>query len=143
LSGGGKGKLSAAALRLPSIWRDNYLMDERRKDLRVRARIQCSLMVAATGKRFSGNTRNISFCGAEFEATESLTRPGQAVTVGMPVILSYMLRHGGNFQELKMQCRVRFVAANYAGLEYISAVPTPQEQAALRAMLKTRSNRLD
>ena len=42
-----------------------------------------------------------------------------------------------------MQCRVRFVAANYAGLEYVSAVPTPQEQAALRGMLETRSNRLD
>ena len=115
-------------------------MDERRKDLRVLARIQCSLMISATGKRFSGNTRNISLGGAEFEASESLTRTGQAVTVGTPAILSFMLRRGGNFQELKMQCRVRFVAANYAGLEYVSAVPTPQEQEALR---ETRSNRLD
>ena len=65
------------------------------------------------------------------------------MTVGTPAILSFMLRRGGNFQELKMQCRVRFVAANYAGLEYVSAVPTPQEQAALRGMLETRSNRLD
>ena len=118
-------------------------MDERRKDLRVLARIQCSLMISATGKRFSGNTRNISLGGAEFEASASLTRTGQAVTVGTPAILSFMLRRGGNFQELKMQCRVRFVAANYAGLEYVSAVPTPQEQAALRGMLETRSNRLD
>lgn len=118
-------------------------MDERRKDLRVLARIQCSLMISATGKRFSGNTRNISLGGAEFEASESLTRTGQAVTVGTPAILSFMLRRGGNFQELKMQCRVHFVAANYAGLEYVSAVPTPQEQAALRGMLETRSNRLD
>ena len=118
-------------------------MDERRKDLRVLARIQCSLMISATGKRFSGNTRNISLGGAEFEASESLTRTGQAVTVGTPAILSFMLRRGGNFHELKMQCRVRFVAANYAGLEYVSAVPTPQEQAALRGMMETRSNRLD
>jgi len=118
-------------------------MDERRKDLRIRARIQCSLMISATGKRFSGNTKNISFGGAEFEATESLTRAGQRVTVGTPAILSFMLRRGGNFQELKMQCRVRFVAANYAGLEYTAAVPTQEEQAALRAMLETRSNRLD
>ena len=118
-------------------------MDDRRKNLRVRARLQCSLMISATGKRYSGNTRNISFCGAEFEANESLTRQGQAVIVGTPAVLSFMLRRGGNYQELKLSCRVRFVAANYAGVEYTATIPSPQEQAALRAMLETRSNRLD
>lgn len=49
-------------------------MDDRRKDLRFRARIQCNLMIAATGKRYSGITRNISRGGAEFEASESMTR---------------------------------------------------------------------
>jgi hypothetical protein len=100
-------------------------------------------MVSATGKRYAGNTRNISFGGAEFEASESLTRAGQAVIAGTPVIVSFMLRRGGNYQELKMPCRVRFVAANYAGLEFTTAMPTPEERAALRTMLETRSNRLD
>ncbi|QKV56017.1 MAG: PilZ domain-containing protein [Dechloromonas sp.] len=118
-------------------------MDERRKDIRVRARIPCSLMVSATGKRFPGNTRNISFGGAEFEASESLTRAGQAVVVGTPVIVSFMPRRGGNYLELKMPCRVRFVAANYAGLEFTATMPTPEERAALRTMLETRSNRFD
>jgi len=118
-------------------------MEERRKDIRIRARIQCSLMISATGKRFTGNTRNISYGGAEFEANESLTRAGQAVLVGTPAILSFMLRRGGNYQELKMPCRVRFVAANYAGLEYTATMPTPEERAALRTMMETRSNRLD
>ena len=100
-------------------------------------------MVSATGKRYAGNTRNISFGGAEFEASESLTRAGQVVIAGTPVIVSFMLRRGGNYQELKMPCRVRFVAANYAGLEFTATMPTPEERAALRTMLETRSNRLD
>ena len=118
-------------------------MDDRRKDLRFRARIQCNLMIAATGKRYSGITRNISRGGAEFEASESMTRGAQPVTVGTPAILTFMLRRGGNSQELKVQCRVRFVSANIAGLEYTASVPTLEERSALEKMLETRSSRLD
>ena len=118
-------------------------MNERRRDVRIRARIQCNLMISATGRRFSGNTKNISMGGAEFEASESMTRPGNAVTVGTPAMLTFMLRRGGAFQELKMQCRVRFVSANLAGLEYTASVPTLEQRSALNKMLETRSNRLD
>lgn len=34
-----------------------------------------------------------------------------------------MLRRGGNFRELKVQCRVCFVSANIGGLEYTSSPP--------------------
>ena len=118
-------------------------MDERRKDLRFRARIPCDLMITATGKRYSGNTRNISRGGVEFEASEPLTRGAQPVTAGTPAILTYLLRRGGSFQELKVQCRVRFVSANFAGLEYTSSLPTPREREAMELMLETRSNRID
>ncbi len=118
-------------------------MDERRKHLRIRARIPCSLMINATGTRFSGNTKNISIGGAEFEAAESMTRPPQPVTSGTPATLTYLLRRGGILQELKLQCRVRFVAANVAGLEYTSVLPTAEERAALERMLDTGSNRMD
>jgi len=118
-------------------------MADRRTGLRFRARIQCNLMIAATGKRYSGITRNISRGGAEFEASESMTRGAQPVTVGTPAILTFMLRRGGNSQELKVQCRVRFVSANIAGLEYTSSLPTPREREAMEMMLETRSNRID
>jgi hypothetical protein len=118
-------------------------MDERRKNLRIRARIQCNLMISATGKRYSGNTKNISLGGAEFEAAESMTRAGQAVAVGTPAILTFMLRRGSAYQELKMPCRVRFVSANIAGLEYTASMPTLEERAALEKMLENRSSRLD
>jgi hypothetical protein len=100
-------------------------------------------MISATGKRYSGNTKNISLGGAEFEAAESMTRAGQAVAVGTPAILTFMLRRGSAYQELKMQCRVRFVSANIAGLEYTASVPTLEERSALEKMLETRSSRLD
>ncbi|MGB8883452.1 MAG: hypothetical protein WCC44_06280, partial [Azonexus sp.] len=86
---------------------------------------------------------NISLGGAEFEAAESMTRAGQAVAVGTPAILTFMLRRGSAFQELKMQCRVRFVSANIAGLEYTSSMPTLEERSALEKMLETRSSRLE
>ena len=129
--------------RLIRFWRHNRGMDERRKNLRIRARIQCNLMISATGKRYTGNTKNISLGGAEFEAAESMTRAGQAVAVGTPAILTFMLRRGSAFQELKMQCRVRFVSANIAGLEYTASMPTLEERTALEKMLETRSSRLD
>lgn len=118
-------------------------MNERRRDIRIRARIQCNLMISATGRRFSGITKNISMGGAEFEASESMTRPGNAVAVGTPAMLTFMLRRRGVFQELKLQCRVRFVSANIAGLEYTASMPTLEQRTALNIMLETRSDRLD
>ena len=118
-------------------------MDERRKNLCIRARIQCNLMISATGKRYSGTTKNISLGGSDFEAAESMTRAGQTVTAGTPAILTFMMRRGSAFQELKMQCRVRFVSANIADLEYTASVPTLEERSALEKMLETRSSRLD
>jgi hypothetical protein len=85
----------------------------------------------------------MSLGGAEFEAAESMTRAGQAVAVGTPAILTFMLRRGSAFQELKMQCRVRFVSANIAGLEYTASIPTLEERTALEKMLETRSSRLE
>lgn len=118
-------------------------MDERRKNLRISARIPCDLLIAPTGKHFSGFTKNISFGGVEFEAGESLTRPGQAVTSGTAAILTFLMRRLGVLQELKFPCRLRFVAANRAGIEFTVSHPTPEQRAALESMLETRSNRLD
>lgn len=119
------------------------LMDDRRKNLRTRARIPCNLTILATGKRFSGNTKNISLSGAEFEAAESMTRPGQAVAPGSAAVLTIMYRRSGSFDVLKLQCRVAFVAASSAGLEFTSSMPTLGERAALQGMVDTGSNRVD
>ena len=118
-------------------------MDERRKNLRIIARIPCDLLIAATGRHFSGITKNISFGGVEFEANESLTRPGNAVTSGTAAILTFQMRRLGLLQELKFPCRLRFIAANTAGIEFTVSHPTPEQRTALEAMLETRSNRLD
>ena len=118
-------------------------MDNRRKHQRIPARIPCDLLIAATGRHLTGFTRNISFGGVEFEATESLTRPGQAVAGGTAAILTFLMRRTGLVQELKFPCRLRFIAANTAGIEFTVSHPTPEQRAALEAMLETRSNRLD
>ena len=49
----------------------------------------------------------------------------------------------GVLQELKFPCRLRFVAANRAGIEFTVSHPTPEQRAALQTMLETRSNRVD
>ncbi|MBL0354660.1 MAG: hypothetical protein WAS49_03100 [Candidatus Dechloromonas phosphoritropha] len=60
-------------------------MDDRREDLRFRARIHCDLMIAATGERYSDITRNISRGGAEFETSESMTGvPGRRPSARQP-----------------------------------------------------------
>ncbi len=118
-------------------------MDNRRKNLRIPARIPCDLLVAATGRHFTGFTRNISFGGVEFEATESLSRPGSGAGSGMAGILTFQMRRLGVLQELKFPCRLRHVAANTAGIEFTVSYPTPEQRAALQRMLETRSNRLD
>lgn len=118
-------------------------MDERRKNLRIAARIPCDLLIAPTGKHFSGFTKNISFGGVEFEASESLTRTGNVVASGTPAILTFLLRRMGGLQELKFPCRLRFIAANRAGIEFTVSHPTPEQRAALQTMLETRSNRVD
>ena len=118
-------------------------MDERRKHQRVRARIPCTLLVATSGKRYSGLTSNISFGGAEFESAETMTRPPEPVVSGVAAILTFQLRRMGIIQELKFPCRVRFVAANRAGLEYTATKPTAEQRAALEKMLETRSDRID
>lgn len=118
-------------------------MDERRKHVRKLARLACDLIVTATGKRFSGNTKTISLGGAEFEASESLVRPGQNVTPGSVGILSIMLRRGGAFEALKVSCRVRYVTANTAGLEFTASLPTPADSAHLEQVVETGSNRVD
>ena len=118
-------------------------MDDRRKHLRVTARIPCDLLIAPTSWHFSGFTRNISGGGVEFEANETMTRPGHAVTPGTPAILTFMMRRLGVIHELKFPCRLRYVAANTAGLEFTLAYPTPQQREALTRMLETRSANLD
>ena len=118
-------------------------MDNRRKHLRVRARIPCILQIAVSGKRFLGLTTNISFGGAEFESAETMTRPPEPVVSGAPAILTFQLRRMGIIQELKFPCRVRVVAANRAGLEYTATMPTAEQRAALERMLETRSDRID
>lgn len=118
-------------------------MDERRKHLRIVARVPCDLLIAPTGWHYSGFTRNISFGGLEFEATESLSRPGHAVASGTPGIVTFLMRRLGLIQELKFPCRLRYVAANTAGIEFTVSHPSPDQRAALERMLETRSNRLD
>jgi hypothetical protein len=118
-------------------------MDERRKHLRQRARIPCELLISATGQRFAGFTKNISFGGVEFEANGSLTRGDNPVCSGTPGVLTFMLRRGGGFQELKQPCRVRYAAANTAGLEFTASPPTPAQREALEKMVESRSNRID
>lgn len=118
-------------------------MDERRRHIRQRARIGCELLISATGQRFSGFTKNISFGGIEFEANESLTRGERAVAPGTPGVLTFMLRQLGNFVELKQPCRIRYAAANMAGIEFIGSQPTPAQREALERMIESRSNRIE
>lgn len=118
-------------------------MDDRRKNLRTRARIPCDLIISATGKRYSGNTKNISFGGAEIEAAESLTRPGQAVVAGSGGLLCLMVRRGGRLDVLKVPCRIRYVAANSAGLEFTAAFSLAADKAAIEHLVATGNNRLD
>jgi hypothetical protein len=118
-------------------------MDERRKHLRVIARIPCDLLVAQSGWHFSGFTRNLSSGGVEFEATESMVRPGHAVASGSPGILTFLMRRQGVIQELKFPCRLRYIAANIAGVEFTVSYPTPEQRSALARMLESRSNVLD
>lgn len=113
------------------------------KNRRTRARIPCTLMIPANGKRYTGNTKTISLGGTDFEAAESLVRPGQALVSGGAATLSFLLRRGGSFHELKLPCRVAFVAANTAGLEFTGALPTPDERAALAHMVESGSNRIE
>lgn len=118
-------------------------MDDRRKHLRVIARIPCDLLIAPNGWHFSGVTRNISSSGVEFEATESMVRPGHAVAPGTPGILTFLMRRHGLIQELKFPCRLRYIAANTAGIEFTVSCPTPEQRSALARMLESRSNVLD
>lgn len=118
-------------------------MDERRKNQRIIARIPCDLLIAPTGRHFSGVTKNNSFGGVEFEASESLVRPGSGVTSGTAAILTFQMRRMGILQELKFPCRLRFIAANTAGIEFTVSYPTPEQRLALQTMMETRSNRLD
>jgi hypothetical protein len=118
-------------------------MDERRKHLRQRARIGCELLISATGQRFAGFTKNVSFGGVEFEANESLTRGERPVAPGTPAVLTFMLRQLGSFIELKQPCRVRYAAANVAGIEFTGSLPTPGQREALERMIETRSNRIE
>lgn len=113
------------------------------KNRHTRARIPCTLTIPANGKRFTGNTRSISIGGTHFEAAESLVRPGHAVISGGAAQLSFQVRRGGNFHELKMPCRVAYVTANTAGLEFTGTLPSPSDHAALAHMVETGSNRLD
>ena len=122
---------------------DNAGMDERRKHLRVIARIPCDLLVAPSGRHFSGFTRNISGGGVEFEATESMVRPGQAVASGTAAILTFLMRRQGMIVELKFACRLRYIVANTAGVEFTASYPTPEQRNALNRMLESRSNVLD
>jgi hypothetical protein len=118
-------------------------MDNRRKHLRIPARIPCDLLITTSGRHLTGFTRNISFGGVEFEATESLSRPGQVVASGTSAILTFLMRRTGLVQELKFPCRLRYVAANTAGIEFTVSYPSAEQRAALERMLETRSNRLD
>ncbi|NJD26359.1 MAG: PilZ domain-containing protein [Betaproteobacteria bacterium] len=118
-------------------------MDERRKHVRQRARIGCELLISATGQRFSGFTKNISYGGLEFEANESLTRGAHAVTPGTPAVLTFLLRKLGSFIELKQPCRIRYAAANMAGIEFTGSQPTPWQREALECMIEARSNRIE
>lgn len=118
-------------------------MDERRKHIRVRARLQCSLLITTSGKRYQGLTSNISFGGAEFEASESMTRDSGGLTPGSVAILSFSMRRMGNTMDIKFPCRVCFVSANRAGLEYTMTLPTIEQRHALEKMLETGSSNLD
>lgn len=118
-------------------------MDERRKHQRTRARIPCELIVSATGKRYAGHTKSLSLGGAEFEAAESLTRPGRAVAAGSVGLLSLMVRKGGRLDVLKVPCRIRYLAANSAGLEFTAAFSLAADKAILEYLVATGSNRLD
>jgi hypothetical protein len=118
-------------------------MDERRKHVRQRARIACELLISATGQRFAGFTKNVSFGGIEFEANVSLTRGERPVTPGTPGVLTFMLRRLGTFVELKQPCRVRYAAANVAGIEFTGSLPTPDQREALERMIESRSSRIE
>lgn len=110
-------------------------MPERRQYKRVRVRVRCELQVTPFDWRFNGFTRNLSVGGAEFEAMESLVRPGMAVKPGMLALITFPWLREGVTEECRFRCRICHVSANSAGLEFTDASRTPEQNAVLEQIL--------